>query len=115
MENRISVNDMELTVRTWNALKNHGINFLDEIPEDLFLHVHKWKNVGRLTVDELAKVLKEHNHPAARIVPDFSDGLAPDVAIVWLDSEIQVHRFRLRILLEKRRKIEQARNCRGDE
>lgn len=60
---KIHIVDSDLTIRLYNILKSHGIQYLNELctmtPHDFM----KWRNFGKKTFDEVERVLIEHNLP----------------------------------------------------
>lgn len=57
----IPIETLELSVRTYNALKKEGINFLEELLEFDIDYFSNIKNIGKKSLDEIQKILIENN------------------------------------------------------
>lgn len=58
MRERISVEDVELSVRTYNCLKNAGINYLEDLRSISEKELLETRGFGRQTLNELLPRLK---------------------------------------------------------
>ncbi len=56
-----TVEDLELSVRSANCLKNAGINTIGELVQKTEAEMLKTKNFGRKSLSEIKDILNEYN------------------------------------------------------
>ena len=50
---RILIQDIKFTLRTENALKYHGIKYIDQLSEISYKQLHTWQNLGKKSIKEI--------------------------------------------------------------